>query len=200
MALSSSTFSSAGDAVDSLFAGFGELAGGKLKGKALNLQAQGLRIKAQGNLAEATNYDLAGDLAKKNVAFTEQSFAIKQMQMDREISKSLGETRAGVAGAGFANSGSALDILRDSAAQGALSKAVLGQQGLITEAGYQQQADSFKVMAGAARMAAEGEFSIADQTDQLAKDTVSASETAAFGKFVSSGFKAATSIATLGLF
>lgn len=199
MALGKDTFSAAGGAVDSLFAGIGELKSGKLKGKALNLQAQGLRIKAAGNLAEADNYDLAGTLAKQNVAYTEQSFAIKQMQMDREVAKSLGETSAGVAGAGFANSGSALDIMRDSAAQGALSKAVLGQQGLITEAGYKQQADSFKVMSSAARMAAAGENSIADQTDQLAKDTIDASETAATGDFISGAFKAVTSLATLFL-
>jgi hypothetical protein len=42
---------------------------------------------------------------------------------------------AQVAGDGFAASGSALDILRSSAAQGAIAKAVTGYQGLITEAG-----------------------------------------------------------------
>src|SRR6185369_6701768 len=83
--------------------------------------------------------------------------------------------------------------------QGALSKAVLGQQGLITEAGYKEQADSFKVMSDAARMAAAGEFSIADQTDQLAKDTEDASETSAFGKFVSGAFKAAAAVASVAL-
>jgi hypothetical protein len=40
--------------------------------------------------------------------------------------------------------------LRDSASQGALTHAVLGQQGLITEAGYQEQATSYQNMATAA--------------------------------------------------
>ncbi len=47
-----------------------------------------------------------------------------------------------MAGAGLGESGSALDILRDSASQGALTKATLGQQGLINEAGYQEQQQS----------------------------------------------------------
>jgi hypothetical protein len=46
----------------------------------------------------------------------------------------LGGQEADVAGAGFSEGGSALDLLRSSASQGALTHAVLGQQGLITEA------------------------------------------------------------------
>jgi hypothetical protein len=48
-----------------------------------------------------------------------------------------GGIQASTAGSGFQASGSSLDILRDSASQGAIAHAVLGQQGLITEAGYQ---------------------------------------------------------------
>ena len=199
MALSSSTFSAAGGAVDSIFAGIGDLAQGKLKAKGLNLQASGLRIKAQGDLAEAGEYDLAGNLALKNKAFTEQSQQIKQMQLDRQIETSQGETEAGVAGAGFAKSGSALDLLRDSASQGALTKAVLGQQGLITEAGFQEQSESYNLMSSAARSAASQEFGIADQTDQLAKDTESAANTAAAGSFISGAIKGVAAVASIGL-
>jgi len=45
--------------------------------------------------------------------------------------------------------------LRDSAAQGALHKAVLSQQGLIEEAGYEEQAHSYNLMAQSARIAAD---------------------------------------------
>jgi hypothetical protein len=58
-----------------------------------------------------------------------------------------------VAGAGFAESGSALDLLCSSVQQGALTHAVLGQQGLITEAGYTERAQSYKTMADAATAA-----------------------------------------------
>lgn len=197
MAPSQSTFSAAGGAVSDLFGGIGDLQQGALKAKGLNLQASGLRIKAQGDLAEASEYDLAGNLATANEKFTEQSQAIKQMQLDRQIASSQGQTSADVAGAGFASSGSALDILRDSASQGALTKQVLGQQGLITEAGFQEQADSFSVMSKAARTAAAGEFSIADQTDQLAKDTETAAKTAAAGSFISSAIKGVAAIASI---
>lgn len=185
MALSSSTFSAAGGAVDSLFAGFGEIQGGKLK-------AQGLRIKAQGDLAEAGEYDLAGELAKKNIEFTQQSTAIKQMQADRELSKSLGETTADVAGAGFGSGGSSMFLLADSAAQGALTKSVLAKQGLISEAGYKEQADSYSMMSSAARTAAAGEFDIANKTEDLAK-------TQGIGSFVSGAFKAAAAVASIAL-
>jgi hypothetical protein len=119
--------------------------------------AQGNRYKAAGDRAEQANYLRAAGLADENERFTELSTRIKQAQTDREIYKSLGETRADVAGAGFAESGSALDILRESASQGALTKAVLAEQGLITEAGYREQAQSYRTMADAAGMAAKAE-------------------------------------------
>lgn len=184
MALSSSTASSAGGAVDSLFAGFGEIQGSKLK-------AQGMRIKAQGDLAEAGEYDLAGELAKKNVAFTQQSTAIKEMQADRELSKSLGETTADVAGAGFGSGGSAAFLLADSAAQGSLTKSVLEQQGHITEAGYQEQADSFSIMSSAARTAAAGEEDIANKTENL-------SGIMGIGSFIGGAIKGVSAIASIG--
>src|SRR6185312_13200510 len=104
------------------------------------LNAESLRTKAQGDLAEASNYDLAAGLAEANKAYTEQSTRLQQFQTDRQIYQAMGATRAGAAGAGFAAGGSAGDLLRDSASQGALAKATLAQQGVITEAGYEEQA------------------------------------------------------------
>ena len=40
--------------------------------------------------------------------------------------------------------------------RGALAKAVLGQQGLIPEAGYEEQAQSYQTMASAARATSGG--------------------------------------------
>ena len=64
MALGASTFSDLVGAASDLFAGF------SASSKA-DLQAQGLRIKAQGDLAEASNYDLAATLAQQNEKFTD---------------------------------------------------------------------------------------------------------------------------------
>jgi hypothetical protein len=75
----------------------------------------------------------------------------------------------------------ALDILRESASQGSLQKSVLATQGLITEAGYKEQADSYRTMANVAGMAAQAE------------------NTASTGDEIAGGIKFAASIATLAL-
>lgn len=185
MALSNSTFSNAGGAVSDLFAGFGATTNA-------NLQAQGLRIKAQGDLAEGGEYDLAASLAAQNEKYTEISTAIQQMQQERNTTMQIGGQRAEIAGAGFAESGSALDILRDSASQGALAKQVLGQQGLITEAGYTEQQQSYNLMASTARTAAGEE-------QQLATDTEAAGKAAQTGDFISGAVKGIAAIATLAI-
>ncbi len=161
MALGAATFTDLGGAVSDLFGSFAD------------------QYKAQGDRIEAANYRQAAAFADQNVIYTQWSTNIKEAQQDREITKTLGETTADVAGAGFAASGSSLDILRDSASQGALTKAVLGEQGLITEAGYQEQAASYRNMADAADMAAKAE-------DQ-----------AATGSLISGGIKALAGVATL---
>ena len=139
MAFGNATFSDIGTAVSDIFA------------------AQGDVLKAKGAEFEQKSYLEAADLAKQNEQFTEMSTAIKESQADRNLYQALGTTRADVAGAGFAASGSALDILRESASQGAMTKAVLGEQGLITEAGYQEQAQSYTDMANAAGVAIQAD-------------------------------------------
>ena len=199
MPIDPTVFSDLGGAVSDLFAGVGASDNANLKAQSDLIQAEGiqtsangtriqaqgtqiqsqgiaisadsLRLQAQGDLSEASEYDLAGNLATANEQFTAQSTAIQQTQQDRTLYQSLGTTRASVAGAGFAASGSAMDVLRNSASQGALTRAVLGQQGLVTEAGYQEQAQSYQTMASAARATAAGEEAIAGQTDVLSTET-----------------------------
>lgn len=137
MAIGTGTFSAIGGAVSDLFS------------------ASALRTKAAGNRIEAQGYDLASELSERNKQFTETSTEIKQTQLDRSVYQTIGQQKADVAASGFAASGSALDLLRDSAAQGALTKAVTGQQGLIEEAGYEEQAQSYKLLSQAARMSAD---------------------------------------------
>jgi hypothetical protein len=184
-------------AVSDLFKGFADKASADIRAKGLNLDAQGLRIKAQGNLAEASNYDLAGNLAEQNKQFTVASTAIKQAQLDRSITQTVGGISAAAAGSGLKTSGSALDVLRDSAEQGALTKQVAGAQGLITEAGYEEQRQSYTTMASSARYAAAGEQDIAGQTDQIANDTRHLGELQQAGDFTSSAIKGAAGIFAL---
>lgn len=117
----------------------------------------GAEAKAGFDIAEAQQYDLASQLALKNEQYTKMSTAIQDAQSDREVALNIGKTHAEVAGAGFAEGGSALDILRSSASQGALQHAAISEQGLVQEAGYEEQAQSYNVMAGAARQAASAE-------------------------------------------
>ena len=183
MALSNTTFSDLGGAASDLFAGFGAATNA-------DLQAKGLRLKAQGDLAEATNYDLAGSLAAQNEQFTRTSTAIKAAQNERETYLTLGGQRADVAGAGLAASGSALSLMAESASQGSLMKSVTEQQGLINEASYEEQQKSYQTLASAARNTAAGEEEIATETEKAGK-------TAEIGDFIGGALKGAAAIATL---
>jgi hypothetical protein len=155
--------SSFAGAAQDIFAGFGDQA------------------RAAGDIAEQQSYLLAAKCADIEARYTKESTAIQSFQQQREVTKSLGSTVAGVAGAGFAASGSSMDILRESASQGALANAVLKQQGLIQEAGYKEQAASYLNMA-----AAEGQ-------------AASAEKMAATGSDITAGLRIATGIAMLPL-
>lgn len=138
-------------------------------------QADADRAKAAGDRLEANQYSEAAAFADQNVQFTENSTAIQEAQANRSFMQTQGGVQADIAANGFANSGSALDILADSANQGALKQAVLQQQGLITEAGYKEQADSYRTMTQAANLAATAE----DKAAQGAKTAATISGVAA---------------------
>jgi hypothetical protein len=141
--------------------------------------AKGLRAKAEGNRIESQQYDLAAGFSRQNKQFAETSTAIKAMQAQRGVYLTLGQQAADVAASGFESAGSALDLLRDSAAQGALHKAILSQQGLIEEAGYEQQAKSYELMSSASLKAAQ------------------ANEEAAEGKTWTAAIKGVTAVTSL---
>lgn len=112
---------------------------------------------AQGATASAKSYDEAAAIADRNAQITQQMTIIKETQQSRAINKTLGAQTAGVAGAGFAKSGTALDLMRDSASQGALTKALTADQGAITENSYAEQAGMFRSMSAAANTSATGQ-------------------------------------------
>jgi hypothetical protein len=162
MALSNSTFGDFGAAASDIFA------------------AQGDQAKASGDFAEATEYNAAAGLALQNEQFTKMSPAIKEAQQQRELMMAQGGIQASTAGGGFQMSGSSLDILKDSASQGALTHAVLGQQGLITEAGYAEQATNYEMMSSAAQQAGLSEENAAKNSDIMAGVNVVAGIASAF--------------------
>lgn len=227
MALSNATFTDIGGSVSDLFAGLGASEKGALQAQGLDITAEGtdisaestkitaegLRTKAAGDIAESNNYDIAANLAGANEAFTEQSTRIQQAQLARSTTQAIGTEEAGVAGAGFSSGGSAGDLLRSSMSQGALARGVMAQQGVITEAGFTEQQQSFETMAATGRATAASELDIAGQTDtiagqqtdianqqrQLAVATQTAADNQATGDFVSSAVKGVAAVATLFL-
>lgn len=197
MAFGNSTLDFAGGAVNDIFSSGQKAAGLRISASGTRIQGEAGRLRARGDEVEAGNYDLASKLASQNEEFTRQSTAVQQVMADRQIYQALGEERASVAGSGFQQSGSALDILRDSAQQGALQKQLLGQQGLITEAGYREQSESFNSMAGYARFAAGEETKMAGEMDEIASRTDKLAKTTETQGYISAGIKAASAVATL---
>ena len=99
---------------------------------------------------------LAATLANQNAEFTRQSTAVQQYQTHRNFEKSEGNTQAEFGASGVTgDSVSSEAILRENAGQGALSKQLLGQQGLITEAGYTEQANADTALAQYANQSAQ---------------------------------------------
>lgn len=113
---------------------------------------------AIGDKAEAGAYSEASTLAGQNAQIAAASGRIQQVQSDRQIYQSIGGSKADVAGAGLAASGSALDVIRSSTQQGALQKALIANQTSINVNGYQEEASAYQGMASAASAASTGGF------------------------------------------
>ncbi len=111
---------------------------------------------SRGSTAAASSYTEAAAIAEQNALLAKTATAIQETQESRQIYKVLGKQRADIGGAGFAQSGTALDLLRDSASQGALTKAMTAEQGAITENSYAAQAGMYSGLARAARSAGTG--------------------------------------------
>lgn len=139
MAFGASTVNNIGGAVSDLFS------------------ADAYRLKAQGAEFEKENYDLAGTLADQNAKYTEWTTGVKAQMADRTTYQALGSATAAVAASGLKTSGSALDLLHESAANGQLAKETAITQGNINEAGYQEQAQSYRNMSKAADVAIQAD-------------------------------------------
>ncbi len=131
MPASADAFSAAGGAVSDLFGGLGQLSAAK-------------------------GYKKAAKLAGENAIIAQQSADIQRVQTEREVYKALGGIQADVGGAGLVMGGSALDIIRASAQQGALAENLVSMQGAINVKGYQQEAASYSAMAKASKASGIG--------------------------------------------
>jgi len=109
-----------------------------------------------GALKAAGGYKTASKLAAQNAVIEAASTRVRQLQAQRQIYQVIGGQQADVAAAGFAKSGSALDLLRSSAEQGSLTKALVEQQGAINVAGYKAQAAMYGAQASASKTSGIG--------------------------------------------
>lgn len=115
----------------------------------------GDKISATGDTQSATSYTAAAVIAAQNEQLVSQAANIQEAQTTRSLFQTIGSERADVAGAGFESSGSSLDLLASSASQGALAKALIQTQGVITENAYAEQAGQYNAMASSALAAAQ---------------------------------------------
>lgn len=185
----SNAATSIGGAVSDLFSASAH----KTKADMYRIESEADLLKGRGAELEGQSYTRAHELALTNKAYTEQSTAIQEAQASRDITRSLGTTRASIGASGLQESGSALDVLADSARQGELHKQVVQQQGLITEEGFQESADVYENMTKAAGIAVEG-AQLASKEHLMAAD---AEETAATGAYIGAGIKGLTAVASL---
>jgi hypothetical protein len=172
--LFSSGISSLGTAASDLFAGLytapAEQAGAEAQVAMANASAQADILQGQGDILEGQTYGLASTLAQTNAAYTAQSTAIQESQAQRQLYMTLGTAAAAAGGSGSSGGGSAADIIRNSAQQGALNQSVIAQQGLITEAGYTEQANAYSIQQQAAGVAAQAQQASAEGETEAAGD------------------------------
>lgn len=109
-----------------------------------------------GQLQSAKGYQAAAKYAAQNADIAEQSAKIQGLMAERQITKTIGGQAADIAGAGLAASGSALDLMRDSAQQGSLTKQLISNQGAINVLGYKAESENYSAMASAAKTAGSG--------------------------------------------
>lgn len=117
--------------------------------------AKASRLNAKGLRKQAAAYGEAAEFAFKNIDYTRASTEVQGYQLQRNLFKSFGQTEADIASGGFSDSGSAGDLMRMGAEEGALQSAVLAYQGKITEEGFRVQGESYLAQQQAALMAAK---------------------------------------------
>ena len=203
MALSNALFSDAATAVTDIFQGQADQA----KAAAAQEQAAQARttaaadlLQGQGDVLEGQAYGTAANLAELNAQYARASTSIQAAQAQRQTYQVIGNEKAEVAGAGLKSAGTAADLLRSSAQQGALNQAITVSQGQIQVAGYNEQAQSYTAMQGAANLAAGAQQQgAAGEMDVALSDlsTAAAYQKSAEGSEIAGGISGVAAVASL---
>lgn len=107
---------------------------------------------AAGDFAAAKGYDKAAGYSKDNARLSKIATGIEEIQATRQIYQVMGAQSAATAAAGFSFSGTAIDLMKSSASQGSLDKALIANQGLIEENTYLSQAAQYEAQAKAGKI------------------------------------------------
>lgn len=190
--------------VSDLFAGEytapAQAAAARAQADTANATAEADILQGQGAAIEGQSYGTAASLAALNAKYTTASTAVQSAQADRALFMTLGTGKAIAAAAGGTEGGSAGDILRANAAQGALSKAVLQEQGAITTAGYQQQQSAYELMQQASGVAQQADIAAAGGEREAAgefNEEASLFNKSSTGDFIAGGIKAIAGVASI---
>jgi len=100
-------------------------------------------------LAASKGAKISAKFYRQAAAYTERSTAIKELMFSRELYRTLGAGRADIAASGIKLAGSAADVMRASAQEGAITRAIIAEQGLIEKTSYIAQAEAAELEARA---------------------------------------------------
>lgn len=112
--------------------------------------AEGSRLAAEGAGIEAAAYGTAAGIAEENARTEVIAESIRQVQIAKDIDRTVGSIKAATAANGFIQSGSSLDIMASTMREGYLSQQISGMQSQQVERGHLAQ-----------QAAAEGEMAVA---------------------------------------
>lgn len=157
--------------------------------------------QATGAAAEATAYGEAGAVATQNAALEGVAGQVQQVQTARQVTQTIGQQQAGIAAAGFANSGSAIDLARSSVQQGHLADQIIQTQTKMTQGGFIEQAAAAGGEQAATNFASQAATTLAQQQAAAATtaSTTSANETAALINYLNTSGTGGTPQAQLAL-
>ncbi len=141
--------------------------------EAAGVQAAGeqtaLGTEAAGTQAEAAQYGIAGAISGENAQIAELSGQMQQYQNTRQLMMTLGTQAADISGAGFQESGTALNLARSSLQQGLLQNQVIGINANLQAGGYLEAAAATQAEQQAAQTTAATEQQQASTAGNLSQ-------------------------------
>lgn len=142
--------------------------------------AQGSRFTAEGAGIEAAAYGTAAGIAEENARTEVIAESIRQVQIAKDVDRTVGSIKAATAANGFMQSGSSLDIMASTMREGYLSEQISGMQSQQVQRGHLAQQAAAEGEMDVALVRQEAALALATQQDKTATAAI-ANETALTG-------------------